>query len=57
MLSGFELWWMKATFIALEHPKRFGALSQSGSFWWQPKTAKSIASDEQSWMSELRYRR
>lgn len=54
VLSGSSFGGLASMFIALEHPQRFGkVLSQSGSFWWQPKTAKSIASDKQSWMSEL----
>ena len=54
VLSGSSYGGLASTYIALEHPERFGkVLSQSGSFWWKPQDAKQPLLKQQSWMSEL----
>lgn len=54
VLSGSSYGGLASTYIALEHPERFGkVLSQSGSFWWKPRGAKKQLPQQQSWMSEF----
>lgn len=54
VLSGSSFGGLASTYIALEHPERFGkVLSQSGSFWWKPRGAKQQLPHQQSWMSEF----
>ncbi len=49
VLSGSSFGGLAAMSIALNHPERFGnVLSQSGSFWWQPKGS---AVTHQNWMA------
>lgn len=51
VLSGSSFGGLASMYIALEYPEHFGkVLSQSGSFWWQPKEAERT---QLSWMAQL----
>ena len=54
VISGSSFGGLASMHIAILHPNRFGkVLSQSGSFWWEPKGAQSKTNSATNWMSEL----